>query len=771
MEPSPSSLSAAVINGNGHGGDRANGNNSPAPIGAVPFEPASIQTAWKFENQPEDSNSLNNLLAVVQRRAGVIAGVATVVMAVMVARAFTQVPFYEGTFQLLVEPANTADDLSDLPLALGPQGLSIQKLDYATQMQVLRSPDLIEPIAQQLSETYPGLSYQSLLRGLQITQLRDTKIMQVSYINADPVHIQAVLEALSTAYLKYSLESRQTSLRQGINFIEKQLPDLQTQVDTLHAQMEALRREYAFIDLETQVADLSAQTSGLTEQQISLDLELSAAQHRLAGLQAPDGALAAPADAPGYQQLVAQLRSVEIAIAQELTRFEPDSLAIQVLEEQRENLLPLLLQEAQQAVNTQQAISTGNLEIMNRRQENLTQAQQQVAQRFDQLPSLIRQYSDLQRELEISTAALTRFRASHETLEIGAAQTEIPWKLIEAPEKPTKPISPVLKSSLLQGFVASLVLGLMVALLLEKLDNVYHSVDELKAGTKLPLLGLLPFNQELQDEFMSQRRAKANPLKERIALLAETLSQRLFNRSASVYGYVIDSDAGFLEALRLIHTNIGMLGSNRQPVRSIVVSSALPGEGKSTVSAHLAQVATAMGQRVLVIDGDLRQPQMHERLAVSNEQGLSNLITEDLPVESVIQQVDPNYQLFVLTAGKIPPDPTKLLGSQKMQQMKATFAQNFDLVIYDAPPTTGLADVSLISQNTDGVVLVSRLAKTDRTVLAQAIETLRVARISTLGIVANGVKPTGMGGYRNYAYQANADATTSNNFELSSPRQ
>lgn len=771
MEPSPPSLSAAVINSNGHGGDRANDNSLPVLSGALPFEPTSIQTAWQFENQPEDSNSLNNLLAVVQRRAGVMAGVATVVMAVMVARTFTQVPFYEGTFQLLVEPANTADDFSDLPLALGPQGLGIQKLDYATQMQVLRSPDLIEPIAQQLSKTYPGLSYQSLLRGLQITQLRDTKIMQVSYINADPVYIQAVLEALSTAYLKYSLESRQTSLRQGINFIEKQLPDLQTQAETLQAQMEALRREYAFIDPATQIAELSAQTNGLTEQQLSLDLKLSEAQYRLAGLQAPGGALAAPADAPGYQQLVAQLRSVEIAIAQELTRFEPDSLAIQVLEEQRENLLPLLLQEAQQAVNTQQAISIGNLEIMNRRQENLTQAQQQVAQRLDQLPSLIRQYSDLQRELDTSTAVLTQFRTSREALKIGAAQTEIPWKLIEAPKEPTQPLSPLLKSSLLKGFVASLGLGLIIALLLEKLDNVYHSVDELKAGTRLPMLGLLPFNQELQDEFMSPRRAKANPLKESIALLVETLSQRLFNRSALGYGYVTDSDASFLEAMRVIYTNIRMLDSSRRPVRSLVISSALPGEGKSTVSAHLAQVATAMGQRVLVVDGDLRKPQMHERLAVSNEQGLSNLITEDLPIESVIQQVDPNYQLFVLTAGKIPPDPTKLLASQKMQQIKAAFAQNFDLVIYDAPPTTGLADVSLIGQNTDGVVLVSRLAKTDRTLLAQAIETLRVARVSTLGTVANGVKSTGMGGYRDYAYQANADATTSHDFELSSPRQ
>lgn len=766
MEPSNPLLFTAMLGDNDHSADS---NGSPFSARAVSFESSSTQPAWQVENQPEDSRLLRDLLAVVRRRAGVMVGVATVVMTFVVARSFSQVPLYEGTFQLLVEQVNADADFSDLSLALGPQNLGTRKLDYETQAQVLRSPSLIEPVAEQLRRTYPTLSYLSILRGLKIARLGDTKILEVSYISADPVRAQAVLEALSKEYLSYSLESRQTSLSHGINFIEEQLPALQTRVDTLQAQMEVVRRQYEFVDPQTQAAELTAQESGLADQQLSLDRARAAAQHKLASLQASEGALTAVADAPTYQQLVSQVRSVELAIAKELTRFEPDNLAIQVLEEERKTLLPLLQQEAQRALNTQQAISTGNLEIMNRRREDLAQAQQQVAHSLDQLPSLMRQYSDLQRELETSTAALTRLRATQEALEIGAAQTESPWRLLEAPEVPTKPVLPDLKSNLLKGFVASLILGLIVALILEKLDNVYHSVDDLKAGTNLPLLGVLPFNRKLQDDFMPRERAKAKSLRERIALLSETVSRRLFDRSSS-YGYAIDSDAGFLEALRVLHTSIHMLSADRWHTRSIAVSSALPGDGKSTVSVYLAQVATAIGQRVLVVDGNLRQPQMHERLAVSNEQGLSNLITEDLAAESVIQQVDPNYQLFVLTAGKTPPDSTRLLGSQKMRQLMATFARSFDLVIYDMPTATGLADVSLVGQNTDGLLLVSRLGKTDRTVLAQTIEALRVARISILGMVANGVKPVGASGYRNYAYPAYADAAVPDKLELSSSK-
>ena len=159
-----------------------------------------------------------------------------------------------------------------------------------------------------------------------------------------------------------------------------------------------------------------------------------------------------------------------------------------------------------------------------------------------------------------------------------------------------------------------------------------------------------------------------------------------------------------------------------------------------------------MGQRVLVVDVDLRKPQVHARMDVSNDCGLSNLIANDLPLKSAVQQVGDSGQLFVLTAGKIPPDPTKLLASKKMQQLMETFERCFDLVIYDAPPTTGLADVSLIGQRTNGLVLVTRMGKTDRTALSQTIEMLKMAQIPTLGIVANGVEKVGLNGYRYYDY-------------------
>ncbi|MEL7333707.1 MAG: polysaccharide biosynthesis tyrosine autokinase, partial [Cyanobacteria bacterium J06560_2] len=637
------------------------------------------------------------------------------------------------------------DDFSELTSVLGDQSLNNSGLDYETQVQVLRSPELVEPISEQLQQSYPALDYLTLLENLRITRLGETKILEVSYAGPDPVQIQVVLDRLSKAYLKYSLEERQTNLRQGINFVENQLPDLQNQVDTIQSQLESFRREYNFITPELQSTQLSEQTTHLTTERLALDQQLAEVQQVFNNLQSQSGTLGALDAAPIYEQLLSELRAVESKIAQELTRFSPNSLSIRVLEEQRANLLPLLQQEAQRVVGTKKALATNEFQVMAVQSDALLLAEQETTEGMSQLPALIRQYTDLQRELEISTQALTRFRTTRETLEIEAAQTEIPWQLIEVPVQPTEPISPNLKRSLLLGLVASVLAGLAAALLLEKLDNVYHSVDELKVGTKLPMLGMLPHNKALQDSRARDRGA--------IAAMFDKLSDVRFGgrAQANYYGYGGNSESSFLEALRVLHTNIRMLSSDR-PIRSILISSALPGDGKSTVCASLAQVATAMGQRVLVVDVDLRKPQVHERLGVSNALGLSNLIADDLPLKAAIQQVDPSGQLFVLTSGKVPPDPTKLLASQKMHHLMGTFERCFDLVIYDAPPTTGLADVSLIGQRTDGLVLVTRMGKTDRTVLTQTIETLSLAQIPTLGIVANGVSPEGLGGYRYYGY-------------------
>ena len=200
-----------------------------------------------------------------------------------------------------------------------------------------------------------------------------------------------------------------------------------------------------------------------------------------------------------------------------------------------------------------------------------------------------------------------------------------------------------------------------------------------------------------------------------------------------------DSDFQVLEAFRSLHTNIHFLASDT-PISSLVISSAEHGDGKSTVAINLAQAAAAMGQRVLLVDADLRRPQVHTLLGLPNEQGLSNIVFTDLPVLKVIQRSALSENLFVLTSGQILPEPTKLLSSKKMQNIVEQLRQQFDLIIYDTASILGLADSSLLATHTAGILLVTRIDKTDRSVLRQALEQLKLSRTNVLGMVCNGIK-------------------------------
>ena len=143
----------------------------------------------------------------------------------------------------------------------------------------------------------------------------------------------------------------------------------------------------------------------------------------------------------------------------------------------------------------------------------------------------------------------------------------------------------------------------------------------------------------------------------------------------------------------------------------MVVSSAAPGDGKTTTALHLAQAAALMGQRVLLVDANLRLPQLHKKLGLSNRWGLSNLLCQNLNYNDIIQRSPLQDNLFVLTSGQLLPDSTRLLASTRMQHLMMQFQAVFDLVIYDTPHLIGMADANFLADNTDGIMMVMALGR------------------------------------------------------------
>jgi polysaccharide biosynthesis transport protein len=679
-----------------------------------------------------DDWSFRDFLDILRRRSLVVLGVASLVMTTSVISLMKQKPVYESNFRLLVEPVN--DDIKPLDI-VKEQNQTKSGLDYESQIQVLKSPELVGDIIKHLKNIYPEIDYSGLVSSLTITRLGETKIIEVRYRDQNWEKARTITKQIADDYLNYSLQKRQTKLRQGIAFVNEQLPSIQQRVDRIQQDLQIFRQRNDFVDPETQTLQINNQVNILSQQRLAIDQQLAQARGGLVSLQEKNGELAALNDATQYQQLTTQLRQLEAQIAQESARFQGENPTILALKDKRDNLLPLLRQEAERSMTIKVAAATNQVEALEVQNRELAKAEEKLEQKRKQLPILARKYTEMQRGLQVATESLNRFLATRENLQIQISQTELPWQLIQPPSQPQNPVSSDIKRSLLMALLGSLALGTGVALLIEKLDNTYHTPLELKEKIKLPLLGTIPYEKQLHSEQNRLTKQQAA-----VVELSDSLGEKLTDLTSIAYDGYDGYDAysvKFIEALRVLYTNIQFLSSDR-PVHSIVISSAMSGDGKSTIAFHLAQVATAMGQRVLLVDADLRQPKIHQLANLNNFWGLSNLISTNLPQSEVIQKIPWMKQLSVITSGPIPPDPAKLLSSQKMKLLMEEFHKNFDLVIYDAPELVGLADANLLVPHTNGILLVARMDKTDSSLLKRALDNLKLSRMNVLGVVGNG---------------------------------
>ena len=399
-----------------------NGHSAPPFLPPEPFPWAEME---------ENDWDLSQLLGLLKRRALVIVGVATTVMAGVTYKTLTQSPQYESNFRLLVEPVDENDEssLSKLTAAVDTN-LGKSGLDYETQIEVLKSPALMNDIVEELQEKYPEITYENLIKEdtLNIVRLGETKIIEVRYQDDSPTQIKQVLDTVAKNYLKYSLEKRQTQLNQGIRFVEKELPPINKQVDTLQKQLQAFRQEYNFFDPNTQSSQVSEQLKLLSEQRQGVEQQLAKARANFALLQQEQGALAVLKNATVYQQLVTQLRQLETEIAEQSTRFQDDAPIMQRLKEKRQKLMPLLQQEGRRILNLTLSEASNQVQALEVQSQQLSAAEQQLSTQIKELPALARRYTELQQQLKIANESLNRFLTTRQNLRIEAAQTELPWR-------------------------------------------------------------------------------------------------------------------------------------------------------------------------------------------------------------------------------------------------------------------------------------------------------------------------------------------------------
>ena len=727
-------------------------------------------TQTSFNPAIESEAGYGQIFAILLRRRFWVAGVLVAAIGVAALQTMRQEPTYVSSMQLLIESNYQGKQNG----TNGNNGLENEfsdanvQADTGTQINLMQSSELLRRAMVLLQPDYPDINpddpgsvadFKGSISIAQITQRTGkenvaTKIFQIVHTGNDPVETQKVLETLKGVYLDYNLEQQKKRLVKGLAFVNEQLPQIKNKMQQAESALKQFRQNQELIDPDLQAKVQTEALYRVQQEQQTNQVQLRELQSRYTSLQqqlglSPQNAIALSrlSQSGRYQNLLNEIQKTELLLEQQRLRFKDQTPFVQQLKNQRQRQLALLQTEIGRVLGSNstfsnnapdQLLSQGqfgnldqalvgqlveaqvNLQAAQARERSLSTIQQQLRSELVRFPQLLAEYGRLQPEVQLSQETLKQLLKAQQDIGLEIARGGFDWQVVEDPQLGAK-TGPSMMRNLLLGAVAGLMLGGLMAFVRESADDAVHSSDDLQKQVPVPLLGMVP-------ELLFDATGDDMPL------LSLPFSK---SRSLSPGIDRVIQWQPFRESLDLLYQNIQLL-SREQPFKSLVITSALAGEGKSTIILGLAISAARLHQRVLLIDADLRRPSLHKLLNLPNDRGLSNLLTSDTPIP---QQVDAQHSnlrsnISVVTAGPTPIDPAKLLSSQRMREVMATFEQNYDLVLLDAPPVLGMVDSMLVGACCNGVIIVGRIERVTRSELTQTTQML--SQLNVIGVVANG---------------------------------
>jgi len=705
--------------------------------------------------------TIDHYWKVFKRRWKIAVLVLLLTVLVMMLRSYRQAPVYSAHGTLMIEE----DNANMLMLPGVYRGYSSWRNEYLnTQIEILRSRSLAREVVEDLNlikgrvDLDPGeegvhkAAVKGFLGGLSVMPVEDTRLVRVSYMSSDAEYAALAINTLFDNFIRFNLKLKTESTEQASDFLYQSINDLKrnlTQKETelqsygqqkelfylsnrdstvvekfadfnkafTNAQIERINKEAAFREMqgkpydEYTVVKENSLIQGL-KQQLS-DLE---AEYKKKGQIFRESY-------PEMQRLRAQIESLEDRLATE-TRDVADKAQrsaraeYQAALERERSLQELLNQQKGEVVSTNtDAIYYNSLKIEVNNMRNL-------------LDHLVRKQKE-----SLLTSRLEGLQTSN-------------IKVIDRAEVPRAPISSSKQMVGVKAVFIGLFLGGFLIFALDWLDKSIKTPEEAEQHLNIPALGMVPeLGTETGHAYYGYGKKPGKNTK------IELKHIELANYE--------DSESTIAESYRNIRTSI-MLSTADGPPQVISITSSVPREGKTATILNLAISFTKLGKRVLVIDGDLRKPMIHKIFGHKNTTGLSSfLVSKEQPDELFIKTKVPN--LYVIPSGPIPPNPTEILDSTRMENLVQKLRKHFDMIFIDSPPLVGIMDPAIIGRMADATILVVWWGKTNRKAVVGVKNELAKYRIRLLGTILNKVdvkKGEGYGyryGYSRYAYEYKSD--------------
>ncbi len=614
----------------------------------------------------------------------------------------------------------------------------------ATQVKMLQSDSVLRPVVERfhlplrkpsrfrLVGKYTEQQQNEapmVLDGLKVSRPPNTYLMLVSYRSTDPRLASETVNAIAHSYLDHSYNIRFQSSAGLSRFMEKQLDELRIKMESSSSALAKFERDLNVINPEDKTNIISARL-------LQINQEFTAAQadrvKKEAAWRSVEGGSTAAAQVSSQGETMRKLDERLSEARQKLSEVQahygsnhPEHRRSQAQVTELERQLTLMNTNIQQGVNVEyeQALN---------RERMLDHQVKDAKTELDQLNLRSFDYLNLRREAEADKKLYEELVRKIKEAGINSSFQNSAIRIADLARTPLEPVSPNLLINTGLAFILSLLLAFVGTLAADALDDTLRDPEQVKNSLGVEVLGTLP-------EVKTWRHGIG------LAKAGEPMGALM---KSSDDGY--KTFGGYEEAIRTLRNAILLTNFDRN-FRSLLVTSAQPAEGKSTVAAHLALTHALQGSKTLLIDGDMRRPSVHRRFGIENNLGLGGYLQGKAQLRDLIQPSMASDKLSILTAGSPTRRPDDWLQG-RMDKIVEDLLKDYQLIILDAPPLLGFAEPLEMATSVDGVVVVTRAGTTSRKQVASVLEMLTRLRANVLGLVLNQVNKSMSDSYSYYGY-------------------
>jgi exopolysaccharide transport family protein len=579
---------------------------------------------------------------------------------------------------------------------------------------------------------------------LRVSLAPNTHIVEVHFRSPDKELAAEVVNTLMSTYTENNFKSRFNSTMQASDWLSKQLVDLQMKVESSQEKLVRYQKEHEILGIdekqnittekldELNKALTMAESERMDKESIYRLVQSGDTDTVVSAASALDGAGTATQSASGLLELLRSKEAdVKIQAAELSTQFGPSYPKVAQLNSQLKEIDAQILLETKKVVGK----IRGQYMAAVQRENMLHEALEKQKQEANKLNESAIEYSILKRDLDSYRTLYEGLLEKMKEAGVSAGLKSNNFRIVDSARVPTTPIEPNIPRNLSFAFMLGLTSGVGLAFLLEGLDNTVRTTEQAQMISGLPPLGMIPLGSRSAREGANAKRLVIATSKEAVELVTQVRPQ-----------------SQMAESYRALRTSL-LLSNLGAPPKVIMITSALPQEGKTTTSINCAVVLAQKGIRVLLIDADLRRPSIHKTLGMGPRSGLSNVLTGSATLQQTITRSPILPNLSVLPAGTPPPNPAELLASPNMRDVLEELRGQYDHIVVDTPPTLSVTDAVVLSPRADAIVLVIRSGQTTKQALRRSRDILMQVNAKVSGVLLNAVDLTSPDYYYYYEYQ------------------